>query len=47
MLFAQSNIAILQENVTVDFSVVLLEIIRVPHVHGCYIQIHAQSYTFL
>ena len=47
MVFAQLNISVLQQNATVDFSIVLLEIIRVPHVHGCYIQIHARPYTFL
>ena len=33
MRFAHLNISILQENATADFSIVLLKIIRVPHVH--------------
>ena len=36
----------LQENATVDFSIVLLKIILVPCVHRCYIQNHAQSSFF-
>ena len=46
MRFAQFNIAILQENATVDFSIVLLKIIRVLHVHKRYIQIHPQPLLF-
>ena len=34
ILFAQLNISILQENATVDLSIVLLEIIRVPMYMG-------------
>ena len=44
--FAQINISILQENATVDFSNVLLKIIRVRHVHRHYIQIHPQPSLF-
>ena len=46
MRFAQFNISILQENATVDFSNVLLKIIRVLHVHRRYIQIHPQPSLF-
>ena len=46
MRFAQLNISILQENATVDFSNVLLKIIRVLHVHRRYIQIHPQPSLF-
>ena len=46
MRFAQLNISVLQENATVDFFIVLLKFINVPHVHRCYIQIHAQPSLF-
>ena len=46
MRLAQFNISILQENATVDFSNVLLKIIRVLHVHRRYIQIHLQPSHF-
>ena len=38
MRFAQFNIFILQENASVDFSIILLNIIYFPYVHRCYIQ---------
>ena len=46
MRFAQLNISILQENTTVDFSNVLLKIVRVLHVDRRYIQIHPQPSLF-
>ena len=46
MPFAQLKISILKENANADFSIVLLKIIFVPHVHRCYIQINAQLSLF-
>ena len=42
MRFAQSNISVLQEYATVDFTIVVLKIILVSCVHRYYIQNHAQ-----
>ena len=46
MPFAQLNISILPENATVDFPIVLLNIILVTCEHIFYIQNHAQSLLF-
>ena len=46
MRFAQLNMSILQENPTVDFTIILLKIILFPGVQRCYIQNHTQPSVF-
>ena len=44
--FCKSRNVILQENASVDFSIVLLKIILAPYVHMSYIQHHPQPSLF-
>ena len=46
MRFAKLNISILQDDATVDFSIVLFKIIHVPCVHRKYFQNHPQPSVF-